>query len=370
MRALISAHLGLVIAGAVSFILMGAGQSVFGPALPAFARAFTIDTAEAGILVSALWAGSAVGVALMYWRGNDVVPRHGLGFLILGAAGIAAGTGWWATLAATVVFGMGYGVSTVIYNRRMLAIFGTRGPAMLAFLNALFAAGAIVAPLAFVASGGSTRAAYATLALLASVAFVFASGIGRAEAVAGGARYRIHLPILAFGAVGIGFEACLIGLGPLALIALGASEPGAARLLSLFFLAFLVSRTVLVGVAHLVAPFTLYTTALGGAGLIALAMAATGWTWLFVPMGACAGLFFPGFYVAGAALMGDDRRVGPTLIAAGLVGGISAPILLSRAMQAQGDAVLFAVLAAAGIGVALAALAMLRGVNRQVAARA
>lgn len=370
MRSLILANLGLVIAGMVSFVLMGAGQSIFGPALPAFARQFGIETGEAGLLVSALWIGSALGVAAMYWRGNDIVPRHGLAVLILGAAGIAAGIGWWATLAFTVLFGTGYGISTVIYNRRMLAIFGPRGPAMLAFLNAIFAAGAIVAPLAFVAAGSSTRLAYAAVAALAAVAFLFAGGIGRTEAVAGGARYRFHPPILFFGAVGIGFEACLIGLGPLALIALGATEEGAAELLSLFFVSFLVSRTVLVGAAHLIPPFTLYTCALGGAGLVALALALTGWTWLFAPLGIFAGLFFPGFYVAGSALMGDDKRVGPTLIAAGLTGGISAPILLSRLMQAQGDAVLFPVLAAVGLAVAVAAALMLRGVNREAAAAA
>ncbi len=370
MRALISAHLGLVIAGMVSFVLMGAGQSIFGPALPAFARQFAIGTGEAGYLVSALWVGSALGVAAMYARGDDIVPRHALAALALGAAGIAIGIGWWATLGATVVFGTGYGISTVIYNRRMLAIFGPRGPAMLAFLNAIFAAGAIVAPLAFLAVGSSTQLAYAVIMALACAAFPFAGGEGRIAAAPQGTGYRLHLPILAFGAIGIGMEACLIGLGPLALIALGAGEAGAAKLLSLFFLAFLLSRSVLVGAAHLVAPFTLYAFAVGGAGSLALAMVLTGWTWLFVPMGAFAGLFFPGFYVAGAALMGNDRRVGPTLIAAGLAGGISAPVLLSRVMQARGDAVLFAVLAAVGLGVAAAALTMRRGVNREAAARA
>ena len=38
MQALIKTHAALLITGLVSFVLMGAGQSLYGPALPAFAR--------------------------------------------------------------------------------------------------------------------------------------------------------------------------------------------------------------------------------------------------------------------------------------------------------------------------------------------
>ena len=56
----------------------------------------------------------------------------------------------------------------------------------------------------------------------------------------------------------------------------------------------------------------------------------------FVALGACVGLFFPGFYVAAARVMGDDPRVSPTIIAAGLIGGIAAPILLGFVMPHLG----------------------------------
>ncbi len=82
----------------------------------------------------------------------------------------------------------------------------------------------------------------------------------------------------------------------------------------------------------------------------------------FVAMGACAGLFFPGFYVAASRIMGDDPRVTPTIIAAGLVGGIAAPILLAGVLPAVGDHGFFWIIATAATTAAAAAAAlMLRG---------
>ena len=40
MRQFLTAHRGLLFAGIASFVLMGAGQALYGPAIPAFARAF------------------------------------------------------------------------------------------------------------------------------------------------------------------------------------------------------------------------------------------------------------------------------------------------------------------------------------------
>lgn len=368
MRDLILTHIGLVIAGIVSFVLMGAGQAMYGPALPVLARDFGVGTGEIGLLVTANWIGSACGVLAMYLRGNVIVPRHCLALLVAGAAGVALKLGFLPTLFAALVFGAGHGVATVIYNRRMLAIFGSRGPSMLALLNALFGAGAIVAPLVFVALGQDVRLAYAGLAALAVLGFAFAGGIGPMPAPAGGARYSLHPPILVFGALAVGVEASLIGLGPLALIAKGAGEAEASELLSLFFLAFLAGRSVLVFAAHRIPPFTLLAVSITGAGLCAAALALSGETWIFVPLGGLAGLFFPGFYVAGTALMGDDQRVGPTLIAAGLTGGISIPFLLARLMDQSGDAILFPVVAGLALGAGIAALLLLRGVNRRLSA--
>ncbi|RYH95023.1 MAG: MFS transporter, partial [Acetobacteraceae bacterium] len=53
MKDLIRAHAGLLFAGVATFVMMGAGQSLYGPALPAFSRIFAVSLADAGVLVSA-----------------------------------------------------------------------------------------------------------------------------------------------------------------------------------------------------------------------------------------------------------------------------------------------------------------------------
>lgn len=136
--------------------------------------------------------------------------------------------------------------------------------------------------------------------------------------------------ILAFGLVAIGPESSLVGLGPTALIRAGVEEARAAELLSAFFVVFLLARVTLICVAHRVAPFLLYTLAIGSAALFALGAVVLSPAVFFVAMGAPAGLFFPGYYVTASARMGEDSRVTPpTIIAAGLVGAITLRTLLA-----------------------------------------
>ena len=61
MKAVLVAHRGLVLAGLFSFVLMGAAQSLYGLALPAFVRAFGVSIGQAGLLISARWVGSVLG---------------------------------------------------------------------------------------------------------------------------------------------------------------------------------------------------------------------------------------------------------------------------------------------------------------------
>jgi FHS family glucose/mannose:H+ symporter-like MFS transporter len=359
---LIRTHAGLLFAGIATFVMMGAGQSLYGPALPAFSRIFGVSLAEAGVLVSAHWVGCFLGVGLMYLRGGGITPRHALAAMAVGAAGVAALAGWWATIAGAVVFGAGYGLSTAVFNPRVLRAFGTYGPSMLSMLNATFGVGAIAAPLIFVALGSDPRWSFGLTAAFAAVIWLFAGPAGRVEATpASEARpFRPHWGIMAFGAVAIGMEACLIGLGPSALIRSGIEEARAAELLSAFFLVFLFARVVLVFVAHRVPPFLLFTLAMSGAALCALGTIFLSPAVFFVAMGAPAGLFFPGFYVTASGKMGEDLRVPPTIIAAGLVGGIGAPLIVAPLMAEMGDRGFFWLIAGVTLALSVAAALSLR----------
>ena len=362
MKDLIRAHAGLLFAGVATFVMMGAGQSLYGPALPAFSRIFAVSEAQAGVLISAHWVGCFIGVAIMYLRSSGITPRHALAAMALGAAGVAALAGWWATVAGAMVFGMGYGLSTAVFNPRVLKAFGPQGPSMLSLLNATFGVGAIVAPLVFVAIGSDPRWSFGLTAAFAAAIWLFAGPAGREAGAATGraTSFRPHWGIMGFGAVGIGLEASLIGLGPTALIRSGVAEPAAAELLSGFFVVFLVARVVLIFVAHRIAPFLLYTLAVSAAAISALGAVFLSPSLFFVAMGAPAGLFFPGFYVTASGKMGEDLRVPPTIIASGLVGGIGAPLVLAPLMAGMGDRGFFWIVAGVTLALTLAAVLSLK----------
>ncbi len=367
MQNLMRANAALLFAGLATFILMGAGQSLYGPALPAFSRIFGITVDSAGLLVSAHWVGCLIGVSAMFVYGAKITPRYVLALMAAGMAALAAQASWGLTLTGAVVFGVGYGCATAVFNPQMLRAFGARGPAMLSLLNATFGVGAIAAPLVFVWLGNNPQTTYAIVAALCALIWLGAGGAGRTEVRAetgSVAPFRPHWGILAFGMMAIGMEACLIGLGPTALIRAGVTEVRAAELLSAFFAAFLLARVGLIFTAHLIGSFTLYTGAMALAALCSMGAVLISPAVFFVGLGVCAGLFFPGYYVTASRKMGEDLRVPPTILLSGLVGGIASPLLLPPLLADMGDRGFFWLLACVSGALTIAAMAMTRGLNR------
>lgn len=363
MKDLIRAHAGLLFAGVATFILMGAGQALFGPALPVYVRDFRLGEGEAGLFVALLWVGCFLGVGFMFFKGALVGPRHTLAVMAAGMGLMAAEAGWVLTFAGGMVFGMGYGMATAVFNPRVMRAFGTRGPSMLSLLNATFGVGAIAAPLVFVGLGSDPAWTFGLVALALLAVFVLAGPAGRESVAAEGPvkAFRPHWGILAFGALAIGMEASLAGLGPTALIRAGIEETRAAQLLSAFFVVFLLARVVLIFIAHRVGPFVLYTLSIGSAAVFALGAAVWSPATCFVAMGASAGVFFPGYYVTASGKMGEDIRVPPTIVAAGLVGAIATPLILAPLVAGMGDRGFFWVSAALlGTATALALVSMPR----------
>jgi MFS transporter, FHS family, glucose/mannose:H+ symporter len=359
---LIRAHAGLLFAGVATFVMMGAGQALFGPALPVYVRDFSLSEGEAGLFVALIWVGCFLGVGLMYFRGAVIGPRHALAAMALGAGGMAASPGWVLTLASGMAFGMGYGMATAVFNPRVMQAFGATGPSMLSLLNATFGVGAIAAPLVFVWLGSDPVWAFGSVAAVLVVIWALAGPAGREGVAQRGEvkAFRPHWGILGFGAIAIGMEASLAGLGPTALIRTGVADERASELLSAFFVVFLLARVGLIFIAHRVQPFVLLTVAVGSAALFALGAIFIAPGPFFVAMGASTGVFFPGFYVTAAGKMGEDIRVPPTIVASGLVGAITAPLVLAPFSASLGDRGFFVLIAGILLAVSLAAIANLR----------
>lgn len=362
MNDLIRTHAGLLAAGVATFVMMGAGQALFGPVLPVYVRDFSLSEGEAGLFVALLWVGCFLGVGLMYFRGAVIGPRHALAAMAVGTGVMAASPGWGLTLAGAVLFGAGYGMATAVFNPQVMRAFGSRGPSMLSLLNATFGVGAIAAPLAFVWLGSDPGWAFGLTAVaILGIWLCAAPSGGQGAAPTGAIRtFRPHWAILGFGLVAIGMEASLAGLGPSALIRAGVEEHQASRLLSAFFVVFLLARVGLIFIAHRVQPFVLYTVAVGFAAFCALGAVVASPAAFFVAMGASAGVFFPGFYVTASGKMGEDIRVPPTIVASGLVGAICTPLVLAPLSARLGERGFFVLAAAILIAVSLAALLSLR----------
>ena len=343
----IRAHLALLLAGMLAFVLMGVGSAVYGPALPGMAERYDLTLGQAGWLISAHWIGNAVGIATMYFLAEKVPSGLALAIMALGAAGLAMAPGWTITLASAFVFGAGYGMVTAVFNPAMLTAFGARGTGMLSLLNAMYAIGAIAGPLIYVQlnqNAGHVFGGLAVICALASIATAFTLRTGhKSTQSAPRIGFRPDPIILTFGALGVGLEACLVGLGPSALIAAGVPKVQAAELLSVFFAAFLAARILLIFTAHLVPAFWIYVFAALSALIFGLGAIFLSPGLFFVALGISASLYFPAFYVTATSAMGADPRVPSVIIGAGLVGGISMPLLLAPLTQGQGLAFFYTV---------------------------
>lgn len=359
-------RLMLLSAGLLSFVLLGAGQAVMGPALPVFQSLFQIEISRAGWLISSLGVGSFTGLVGMYFLGRHVTPGLALVVMAAGAATLAAAPSFPLAVLGGAVFGVGYGCVAALFNGRILSAFGVRGASMVSLLNAGYSVGAIAAPLAFVALGSDPRLVFGIIAGLVALTILVSgqAGGGRSSTTSGAGTFRVDLPILAFGLISVGIEVSLAGLGPSAMIRAGISPERAAGLLSAFFMAFLAGRLILTLLADRVPPFAVYISACLFTALFALGCAVIDVGWFFVPMGFSAGLFFPGYYVTATQRMGDDPRVPPVILATSQIGAVFVPLGTSQVIPMMGDHGFFWLVAIAAGAVGVMAAATYRHMQR------
>lgn len=139
--------LNLLGAGATAYFVMGVLQPIYGPLFPFFQQRFGVSTATVGIIASAHFLGSAAapplaGVLLRRLSTRRVVVGS-LILLALGATLVGLAPLWGLAVAGAVVAGLGMGGVSAALN----AVFASVGTRAINFVNAVFAAASILAPL-------------------------------------------------------------------------------------------------------------------------------------------------------------------------------------------------------------------------------
>ena len=358
---------GLLLAtGIAGFVLLGLAQAIFGPVLPVYGQVFDLPISTVGWVLSVFWAGSLLAVGAVYSWPAILGPKTGLLAAAAGTAALALMQSWAVVLIGAAVFGFGYGVIAAVWNPRVLAAFGPRGPAMMSLMNALFTLGAIAAPQLFLALGQSPAwvfwvfTAYAAAITVATL-FMGETRVALAES---GATGPIDWSIICFAFLGIGLESSLVGLGPVGLTLTGETPENAAKLLSLFFLCYLVARLSLVVIAHRIAPFVIYTATLGLLTLFTLAAVFGQAAFWFPLMGFACGYIFHGEYLTGLQRMGGSTRVSALLLAAGMAGAIVMPALISQFLAVLGPQGFFVIILGLALTAAVLAALNLRRLSR------
>jgi MFS transporter, FHS family, glucose/mannose:H+ symporter len=140
------------VAACAGFVLLGALQAYYGPAIPALRTRFGLAPSGAGLALSMFYGGAVTGVLVggMLHRRTRNSRLLITSFLVMatGALGFALSPNWLLALGASLLSGFGAGGMDYGLNQLFSIGFGRRSPAMLGILNAHYGVGAICGPLA------------------------------------------------------------------------------------------------------------------------------------------------------------------------------------------------------------------------------
>ncbi|QFR03071.1 MFS transporter [Streptomyces phaeolivaceus] len=345
-----------VVASCVGFILIGALQALYGPAIPAFRDEYDLSPSAAGLGLSAHFIGGVVGVLLFDRLFGRIGNRRLLGtsylLMAVGAAGFALAPNWPAGLAAALLAGFGFGGIDYGLNQLCAVGFGHRSTAMLNILNAHFGIGAILGPALIAAFGAEHYPALflafaaANLPLLLCLRGVRdrvpRPGTETAESRPGGSVLGRSLGsvlgvFVALYVLHVGIEAGVGGWEPTHLETVGYGAGAAATATSVYWLMMTVGRFLVAPLALRHSPQTIITVSCAGM-TVCLLLASVPWLAPYAYAGV--GLFIAPIFPTGLpwlnAAAPRARRAGALVIAASLVGGVVAGPALGRAIEWSG----------------------------------
>ncbi|MFI8081508.1 MFS transporter [Kitasatospora sp. NPDC086009] len=344
-----------VVASCVGFVLIGALQSLYGPALPALRQEFGLSPSGAGLALSAHFIGGVTGV-LAFDRafgriGNRALLRASYALMALGSVAFAFSPSWPLALLGALVTGLGFGGLDYGLNQLFATGFGRRSPAMLNILNAHFGIGAIAGP-ALIGLLGADRypAVFTGCAVLAAALLIPLTGVrdrttgtdhdpaeqttDRSTGPRGRRTAALLTAFVVLYVLHVAVEAGVGGWEPTHLETVGYSAALAASATSVYWLMLTLGR-------FLVAPLTLrwpepaiIAVSCAGMALCLLAAVVPG----LAPFAyAGVGLFIAPIFPTGLPWLRRAvpaaRRAGALVIAASMVGGVAAGPALGRTIE-------------------------------------
>ncbi|WP_214413069.1 MFS transporter [Sphaerisporangium fuscum] len=362
---------GAVVSSCAGFVLIGALQALYGPAISAFRGNFGLSPSGAGLALSAHFVGGVLGVLLFQRIHRTIGNRRMIGasylLMAVGAAGFALAPWWSVALPAALVTGLGFGGIDYGLNQLFSIGFGARSTAMLNVLNAQFGVGAILGP-ALVGLLGPERYGliFGGFAVLSAALLLTLRGVGEGQedlARAGsgdgsgtGIRraWGLLAAFLVLYVLHVGVESGVGGWEPTHLETAGYSARAAASATAVYWLMMTVGRLV-------AAPLSLRWSApaivIGGlAGMLACLLLAL--VPALAPYAyAGVGLFIAPIFPTGLPWL--TRLLPGTsgyIVAASMIGGVAVPPVTGKAIEWYGVGavpVVLAVLTAACLAAAV-----------------
>jgi fucose permease len=345
-----------VAASCVGFVLIGALQALYGPAIPGLRREFGLSPSAAGLGLSAHFVGGVAGVLLFDRLYGRIGNRHLLGsshlLMAVGAAGFALAPNWPLALAAALLAGLGFGGIDYGLNQLFAVGFGHRSTAMLNILNAHFGIGAILGPALIGAAGsGHHPAVFLGFALAVLPLLLCLRGVRdrppHPRDPEPGGTARPEAPARSLGSVlamfvalyvlHVGIEAGVGGWEPTHLESVGYGAGAAATATSVYWLMMTAGRFLVAPLALRFSAQAVITVSCAGMTGCLLLAAVPG----LAPYAyAGVGLFIAPVFPTGLPWLHRAapraRRAGAVVIAASMIGGVAAGPALGKAIEGAG----------------------------------
>ncbi|MEJ2480977.1 MAG: MFS transporter [Acidihalobacter sp.] len=340
-----------VFASCFGFVVIGAQQALYGPAIPFLMQKYGISPGVAGMSLSAHFLGGVLGVLLFHGVYGRISNRRLLGIsyalMAAGCLAFAYAPSWPLALAAAFAIGLGYGGMDFGLNFLFSVGFGRRSVSMVNLINAHFGVGAIAAPALIAWIGAQNyQVAFVACAVGSAIPLLALGAIGNRTQHEDG---PVHLPtddgrgLLLLGAFlliyvfHVAIETGVGGWEPTHLQDVGYAASYAAAATAVFWLMMTLGRfiSVFVGLSWPTERIMLVscvgmTLCLGAATVPALAPFAY----------AGVGLFIAPLFPTGLAWLNrsvpEARSATAYVIAAAMLGGVAFPPLIGAIIGLSG----------------------------------